>query len=207
MTVMALKRTNFIGITDILLAIVLGLALGLIVNFKVIQNFVANDTGADPVEAAKSLDYAVDGFLGGIDQLSATPIVVTILFWMAIGAVVYKLVTMLAGIFSELIQDLDISFRFKHPKQFTLRTFWVSVALKFLFTFIVGFVFIGWIVLGVNVLFPFSSATLQLSFIAESIVDVILLASASTLVLMLFCFGLIILARLLFSLQLSFESN
>ena len=196
------EKKQITSFVDVILAFTIGLALLLALNYRSFIKFISNDPITSDV-VASDIGYTVNGFLSSIDEFAITPILITILFWMGVGAIVYKLTTLAVSAANEIIQDVDISLRFRHPTQFKQSSFWLSVVTKLLFTFFVGFVFISWIVIGIKFIIPFSQASVQMGLIVESNIDKIQLIGASLAVLSLFSFGLIILTRLLFSLELN----
>lgn len=136
---------------DMFLYATLAVIIILIGNAQILTKSLVGDSYASYNDVRGLLDTQLDRRLTAIDNLRWAPDLAVFAVWALVGVVVYSIGVAVYNQYVELKEDVDISFKYIHPRNFVSSKFWKHVAIvSFIrFTLIIGMVTIGFLIFGV----------------------------------------------------------
>ena len=195
-------NVHVVNTRDLVTSLIAGAIIVVVVNVRLIVQTFTSDYDQGIQHASNLISEKISNIEYFIGDFSLSSSLITIIVWGLFGAVVYTVLHIILHEATKVGQDVNVSARYIHPKNFSQSKFWITAFWATVYPLFVMFVTAVWLILVVKVLVPFSSSIVLLALQGSaSFAERILLAALSIVTMALCVLGLIICGRLMASIK------
>ena len=161
-------ENHLIETRDLVISFVLGTLLVVFINIRLISDTLFQNSSEGFEFIDNQIAVNSSKIFEAINNFTYTSTAVTAILWAIVGITLYSVLRFLFNEVKAIGDDINISTRYVHPKNFNQPGFWLSTLWFFIYPSGVGLVCILWILFSIKVLIPFSSVMFLLGLSSGS---------------------------------------
>ncbi len=158
-----MKKDRIVTLTDIVFLIILSITLLLVLNIDNLFRIISGDANEAYVYVHENVSGFTEKAGDFISSALLTPDVATFILWGIIGFIAYVLVGLFLGTGQDIGQEISVSKRYMHPRDFNKGSFWKDFLIHSAIVLVFVVVSITWTIWFLNKFIPLSSSSLYLA--------------------------------------------